>query len=449
MGARFWLYLLLSAVATSAVTSGVAHISELGDRRPESPGPGSAVLLAGLVALAVAVASGLAVARSFLEARRQLARQAQVIAAAGSMSRDWLWESDLTGKITYSSPGVTDLLGFTPEEVVGRFTDEFTYDEKSADKVLQLFRTSRHTRAGWDHTAVRWRDQNGDAVLLHGAAVPLHDQRGRVIGYRGARRLPAQAATAEAMQESERRIESLLNEGGVQVALQPLVSLISGRLVGAEALARFSDGRSPEVWFREASECGHTVELDNLTFTAALGVIDHLPPSAYLSVNASPELLLHPDFPRMLVTSNAPLQRLVIEITEHARVKDYSALGSVLDALRGHGVRFAVDDTGAGYSSLNHVLQLRPDMIKLDRGLLTDLAGDPARRSLITALVLLALEIGASVTGEGVEDEHQLEALTSLGVDHAQGYLLAHPSTDPDVWQGWVEREWRSVALGR
>jgi EAL domain-containing protein (putative c-di-GMP-specific phosphodiesterase class I) len=113
--------------------------------------------------------------------------------------------------------------------------------------------------------------------------------------------------------------------------------------------------------------------------------------------------------------------------------------------LRNAGVRVAVDDTGAGYASLSHVLQLRPDVIKIDRSLITELATDAARRSLVTSLVLLALDLGAVVTGEGVETFAELETLAVLGVDHGQGYLLSRPTTDPLQWAGWARRQWRTT----
>lgn len=444
MAARWWVYLLIGAVLANASLSGMTHLAELADQRPESPGPGSIFLLFGLGVVALAVLASLGVAHSLLRTRQQVERQAQVIAAAGSMSRDWLWESDLDGRITYSSPGVNDLLGYSPDDIVGLQSDELTFDAKAAETVRHLFRNARHTTSGWDHAMVRWRHQDGTPVALQGAAVPIQDQRGRTVGYRGARRPPVRPDSPEAIAERDHRLDTLIAEGGLTMALQPMVSLVSGRTVGVESLARFADGRPPEDWFREAGEAGRTVELDALTFSASLALLARLPDHVYLSVNASPELLLDPAFPGIVTGAGAALNRLVIEVTEHARVTDYSALCSALDSLRCHGVRFAVDDTGAGYASLNHVLQLRPDFIKLDRGLLTDLAGDPARRSLITALVLLALEIGATVTGEGVEEKHQVDALASLGVDYAQGYLLACPSTDPDQWVGWFDREWLS-----
>lgn len=183
-------------------------------------------------------------------------------------------------------------------------------------------------------------------------------------------------------------------------------------------------------------------ELDQVTFTAALDAFDVLPGSADLSVNASPSLITDPSFTAILLAAGKPLDRLSIETTEHARVADYLALRDALEQLRAHGVRFAIDDTGAGYASLSHVIQLRPDVIKLDRNLISSLDEDRARRALVTALVMLALEIGATVTGEGVETAAQLDILATLGVDHVQGFYLAKPTTDQTAWQTWSTRPW-------
>lgn len=401
-------------------------------------------------ALLVAVLGAAALLLVLARARRELARRGQVIAAAGSMSHDWLWESDGSGRITYSSTGVTELLGYQPGEVVGLTSLELLHDDTGREEMARVLGSARASRSGWEHRMAVWRHKDGSPVLLHGAAVAIEDGKGRVVGFRGARRRPGDAdASRQAVADKRQRVDAVLAGNDVQMALQPLVSLVTGQVAGVEALARFGDGRGPDQWFREAHECGRVRELDELTFTAALALFEQLPEAVYLSVNASPELLVDPVFCQDLAASGLPLHRLVIEITEHARVPDYPALNAALVCLRARGVRFAIDDTGAGYASLNHVLQLRPDIIKLDRALIIDVEGDPARRSLVTALVLLALEIGASVTGEGVETADQLEALSTLGVDHAQGYLLSRPCTDHSVWEAWWQRRWTGVAADR
>jgi EAL domain-containing protein (putative c-di-GMP-specific phosphodiesterase class I) len=102
----------------------------------------------------------------------------------------------------------------------------------------------------------------------------------------------------------------------------------------------------------------------------------------------------------------------------------------------------AVDDAGAGYASFAHVLQLRPDVIKLDRCLTAGVDDDPAARAFISGVVLVALELGADVTAEGVETEAELTVLETLGVDNAQGHLLARPSTDQADWRAWQHAPW-------
>jgi EAL domain-containing protein (putative c-di-GMP-specific phosphodiesterase class I) len=109
----------------------------------------------------------------------------------------------------------------------------------------------------------------------------------------------------------------------------------------------------------------------------------------------------------------------------------------------------AVDDTGAGYASLSHVLQLKPSIIKIDRSLITDITTDPARRSLVTALVLLGLDLGATVIGEGIETVDERETLADLGVGFGQGYLLARPSTSLSDWKQWAGRNWLYPQVGR
>jgi PAS domain S-box-containing protein len=401
------------------------------------------VVAAGLLTLVVVVVLTIGLARAVVRTRKELERSGQVVAAAASMSHDWLWESDATGRLTYSSPGVTDLLGYQPEELLGRPSTDLLHDDAGREEMQRVFSSARAARTGWDHRVAVWRHRDGSPVELHGAAVALKDRKGQVVGYRGARRPSSEEdLTRKAVDEKRRRLDAVIAGHDVQMALQPLVSLVTGEVAGVEALARFADGRGPDQWFREAQECGRVRELDGLTFRRALDLFAQLPESVYLSVNASPDLLVDPGFCEALASSGLPLHRLVVEITEHARVPDYAALNSALGCLRQRGVRFAIDDTGAGYASLNHVLQLRPDIIKLDRGLILDLDEDAARRSLVTALVLLALEIGASVTGEGVETPDQLQALSTLGVDHAQGYLLCRPCTDSDEWASWWHRRW-------
>ena len=242
-----------------------------------------------------------------------------------------------------------------------------------------------------------------------------------------------------AHEAARHRIDHVLQRQDLDIALQPVIDLTTGRLVGTEALARFRDGRPPDIWLAEATETGQSLLLDQLAFVSAVKLLSRLPANCYLSVNATPELILHGRLDECLAKMRLPLTRLVIEVTEHAKVRSYGELLTCLAPLRERGVRLAIDDTGAGYASFNHVLQLRPDVIKIDRSLIANITDDAARRSLVTALVLLALDLGASVTAEGVETSSELRTLATLGVDCGQGYLLARPSLDHARWGRWLD----------
>lgn len=247
---------------------------------------------------------------------------------------------------------------------------------------------------------------------------------------------PGQAESHEAARQ---RVDHVLQRRQLDIALQPVVDLTTGRLAGTEALARFRDGRAPDIWLAEAVDTGQGLALDRLTFMSAVQQLKRLPAHCYLSVNATPELILDGQLGDWLNGQQVPLERLVIEVTEHVKIASYAELHVCLAQLRECGVRLAIDDTGAGYASFNHVLQLRPDIIKIDRSLIANITEDAARRSLVTALVLLALDLNATVVAEGVETPSELTTLAALGIDCAQGFLLARPSTDHGRWRRWCE----------
>jgi EAL domain-containing protein (putative c-di-GMP-specific phosphodiesterase class I) len=227
------------------------------------------------------------------------------------------------------------------------------------------------------------------------------------------------------------RMEQVLRGSGPAMVFQPIVDVRSGDVIGIEALARFDaePKRGPDRWFAEAAEVGLGTELEVAAVRAALAELNDLPSGAYLSVNASPATATSGLLRDAL--SEVPGERVVLEVTEHAQVADYEALGRALDVLRAHGIRLAVDDAGAGYASLQHILRLAPDIIKLDISLTRSIDADPVKRALASSLVTFAAEIGAVITAEGVETGAELNALRELGIAHAQGYYLAHPGPLP------------------
>jgi EAL domain-containing protein (putative c-di-GMP-specific phosphodiesterase class I) len=271
-------------------------------------------------------------------------------------------------------------------------------------------------------------------VVLRHSGAPMHDRNGRLVGFRGSASPVESRAPQRAQAALRERIEGLIADGPLPMALQPIIEVATGRAIGAEALARFQDGRPPTVWFDEAGKTGLRFELETHAILSAITRLDELPVDAILSLNACPEVITDPRFVPLLVETGVPLDRLVLEVTEHVRVDVYEALVDSLAPLRAAGLRLAVDDAGAGYASLTHVLHLRPDIVKLDRSLIANVDTDRARRTLITSLTLLALDIGAAVTAEGVETAAELEAVADLGIDHAQGYLIGRPSLEVIDW---------------
>ncbi len=232
----------------------------------------------------------------------------------------------------------------------------------------------------------------------------------------------------ELREERADLIRAMIADREWETHFQPIVDLKSGDAIGTEALSRFSDRsvRAPNEWFAEAAEVGLGIDLEVAALDSALEQLPQLPSGLYLSLNASVETIMSDDFESRL--DDVPAERIVLELTEHTEVTDYANFAQGLESLRSQGVRLAVDDTGAGFSSLQHVLNLRPDIIKLDVGLTRGIDRDPARRALGRALLTFGLDAyDASIVAEGIETEGELEVLRALGCPCGQGFYLGRP----------------------
>lgn len=218
----------------------------------------------------------------------------------------------------------------------------------------------------------------------------------------------------------------------LRVHLQPVVDLQTGAVWGLEALARFPGHPQPgpAAWFRTAARSGWGPALETIALCGALDVLDALPEPMRLTVNLSPTALLRPDVSELLL--DASPGRLLVEITEHEAVRDYDALLGSLAALRQAGVRIGIDDFGAGHSSLRHVLQLAPDVVKLDISITRHVDIDQSRQALVEAMLAFCARVGAVVIAEGVEEAGELLTLLELGVQYGQGWFLARPA-EPSV----------------
>ncbi|MGD0879957.1 MAG: EAL domain-containing protein [Acidimicrobiales bacterium] len=227
-------------------------------------------------------------------------------------------------------------------------------------------------------------------------------------------------------------IEHLCEPGGITAVVQPIVRPADMVVVGYEALARMSASpqHPPDWWLELASEFGLRRRLEMACLAAAVQ-LGPPPEGRMLFVNASPSTVADPLF--LDLRTEFP-DRLVIELTEQEAVEDYDVLRNCLAGYLQRGARLAIDDAGAGYSSLRHVVELSPDYLKLDRELVSGVDKDSNRRALMRAVVAFAREVGTSVIAEGVETRGELDVLRDAEVHLVQGYLLARPDPPwPDI----------------
>jgi EAL domain-containing protein (putative c-di-GMP-specific phosphodiesterase class I) len=267
---------------------------------------------------------------------------------------------------------------------------------------------------------------------------------------------------ADGPDESERAVQQLaatqlaLNVRAVidagetlEMHLQPIVELNKplATPTGYEALARFqtSPYESPTVWLERAASAGMQLELELSCVRSALAHLPNIPDSAYLAVNVSPETLVCDDFARLVAEVDAG--RIVVEVTEHQVVREYDLLLTAIGDLRKRGVRLAVDDTGAGFASFRHVVELCPEIIKLDIHLIRRISTDHSRAALVRSLVSFAADVGATLVAEGIETQDDLLTLRDAQVPLGQGNLFAHPGPPPEILR--TGRRSRSAAESR
>jgi PAS domain S-box-containing protein len=224
-------------------------------------------------------------------------------------------------------------------------------------------------------------------------------------------------------------IEEILLARDFSPVFQPVVSLATRECVGFEALTRFADGTPPDRVIADAHSVGLGVELEAACAAAALDAAGDLPARAWLSVNLSPATLLHPSaLPAILAAHSRPV---VLEVTEHVEIADYAPLRAALNRL-GPMVQLAVDDAGAGFASLRHVVELRPQFLKLDISLVRGLQRDVTRQAMVAGLRHFAGRAGCHVIAEGIESEAELAMLLELDVPFGQGFLLGRPAPPID-----------------
>ncbi len=220
------------------------------------------------------------------------------------------------------------------------------------------------------------------------------------------------------------RIRQVVSQRAFRSVFQPIIDMTSGTVLGYEALTRFVDGTPPDRAFQAAATAGVGLELEAATIASALEASALLPPGRFLDINVSPDLVMAGEpLGALLAASSVDV---ILEITEHVSVRDYGELRQAIVSL-GKDVRFSVDDAGAGFASMRHILELAPTQVKLDRALVARIDGDPARQALVTGLVHFAQAIDVMLIAEGVETEEERATLLGLGVHVGQGFLFGRP----------------------
>jgi diguanylate cyclase (GGDEF)-like protein/PAS domain S-box-containing protein len=221
-------------------------------------------------------------------------------------------------------------------------------------------------------------------------------------------------------------VRKVVYQRDFEVVFQPIHDVTSGKVMGVEALARFPHAPfRPDAFLAQAALLGLGIELETAILARVMSMVPRLPEEVFVAVNISPGAALVAPWTQML--AGVDPTRIVLELTEHAAVLDYGELEEALEPCRSRGVRIAVDDVGAGFSSFSHVLELSPEFVKVDQSITRNIDVDDARRRLAHAIAELAGQMGATVIAEGVENQGELDTVAAVGISAVQGFYLSRP----------------------
>ncbi|MBW7458637.1 EAL domain-containing protein, partial [Paenibacillus sepulcri] len=240
-------------------------------------------------------------------------------------------------------------------------------------------------------------------------------------------------ATERSLQR--RAFEQLLHSRDIFPVYQPIYSLRSGDVYGYEALSRFPDKRwfeGPQQLFAYAAEEGMIYGLDRLARERAIEGSAGLASGQKLFINMTAQIMNDPSFTPgqtlyLLERFGLSPHNVVFEITERSSFEDFGAAKKMFDHYRNQGYQIAIDDAGAGYSSLQSIVELQPDFIKIDRSLIHGIHLNAMKEQIVHTFTEFAAKMGISIVAEGIEEQEELQHMRDMGVDYAQGYLLGRP----------------------
>ncbi|MEB1806897.1 MAG: EAL domain-containing protein [Bacillaceae bacterium] len=223
----------------------------------------------------------------------------------------------------------------------------------------------------------------------------------------------------------------------IETVYQPIVSLKSGDIFGYEGLTRGpKEGffQSPIHLFEYAETNGQLFQLEKVTRELAIERSTMwMDGNKKLFININSQVMQDPQFTpgytsQVLKRFNLSPSNIVFEITERSAIKDFMSFKQILHHYRNQGFQIAVDDAGAGYSSLQAISELQPDYIKIDRSLIQNIHREPVKEALVEAFVITANKMNSKVVAEGIETAAELKKLIQLDIDYCQGFFLAKPS---------------------
>jgi PAS domain S-box-containing protein len=374
--------------------------------------------------------------RSPFRSRTRLAAESESM--RGSLADrlgDIITAHDPDGTYHYASAATKDVLGYEPEELIGNSPYGYVHPEDKEKLAIvhrgtlegTPFRVSYRVRRKdnsyiWVETSLRavTDDETGETAEIVCSTRPLEDRR------------DLDRLSSDEYRASLERLQGIIRDEAITPFYQPIYELKSGQAIALEALSRFpgDPARGPDRWFAEAWEVGLGVPLELMAVRRAAGALSELPSDVGLSVNASPPTIAAGGF---LDAFGSEADRITVELTEHLQVEDYDSFSTKLHSLRSAGGAVAIDDFGAGYASLRHILNVRPEWIKLDISLTERIDVNPVAHALATALVSFAEDVGLQVVAEGIETEDELEALQEIGFRYGQGFYFGYPAPLEDV----------------
>jgi PAS domain S-box-containing protein len=339
------------------------------------------------------------------------------------------------GTYRYVSAASKDLLGYEPRELIG----VSAYDLFHPDDAGKVAVAHRSTLEGAPFTvAYRLRRKDNEYVWVETTTRVISDEESdevieivcstRLLGDRRV----IERLSSEDHRQSLDRVQAVLDDELIDPVFQPIFDLETGHAIAFEALSRFplDPQRGPDRWFAEAWDVGLGIPLELLAVRIAARALPRIPDDVSLSVNASPPTVFSG---RFLSCFGDSAERITVELTEHLNVDDYEGFTSRLRPLRAAGGRVAIDDFGAGYASLRHIIKVRPEWIKLDISLTERVDENPVVHALARALVTFADEVGVRVIAEGIETEEELEVLVDAGFRYGQGFYFGVPAALDEV----------------